>query len=256
MNNENPNLIRCLAVDDEPLALDLLEDNISKIPFLKLVGLCGSAFGARDMLDKETIDLIFLDIQMPGLTGVQFLKSLNEHKPMVIFITAYEKFALEGYALDVLDYLVKPVAFDRFEKACNKAKELFELKNAQVQLLEVLTKTANTEGGSTNELPEFFFVNADYSHIKINIADIIYVEGMKDYLKIYLATQTKPIITRMTMKTMEDKLADYPFLRVHKSFIVSVSRIDSFKAGHVIVQKHTIPVSDSYKEGLIKLRSN
>ena len=255
MNNENPTMIRCLAVDDEPLALDLLEDNIAKIPFLKLVGLCGDAFEARDMLDKETIDLIFLDIQMPGLTGVQFLKSLNEHKPMVIFITAYAKFALEGYALDVLDYLVKPVSFSRFEQACKKAKELFELKNAQIQLLEVLAKTENREGVLSTELPDFFFVNADYSHVKINFADITHIEGMKDYLKIFLFSQPKPVITRMTMKAMEEKLTNYDFLRVHKSFIVSIPFIESFKAGFVLVNKHAIPFSESYKDELIKLRS-
>lgn len=251
MNNEYPTLIRCLAVDDEPLALELLEDNIARIPFFKLVGLCGSAFEARDMLDKETIDLIFLDIQMPGLTGVQFLKSLNEHKPMVIFITAYAKFALEGYALDVLDYLVKPVPFDRFEKACYKAQAQFELKNAQIQLFDVLAKTENKD----NIKPEFFFVNADYNHIKINFADITHIEGMKDYLKIFLFSQSKPVITRMTMKVMEEKLSDYDFLRVHKSYIIAVPFIESFKAGFVLVNKRSIPFSESYKEELIKLHS-
>ena len=255
MNNEKPTTIRCLAVDDEPLALDLLEDNIAKIPFLKLVGLCGNAFEAHDMLDTAAIDLIFLDIQMPGLTGVQFLKSLTKHKPMTIFITAYSKFALEGYALDVLDYLVKPVSFSRFEQACNKAKDLFELKNAQIQLLDVLAKTENREEIRATELPEFFFVNADYNHVKINFSDITHIESMKDYLKIFLITQPKPVITRMTLKAMEEKLTDYDFLRVHKSYIVSIPYIESFKAGFVLVNKRLIPFSESYKEALIKLRS-
>ncbi|MBL7817353.1 MAG: response regulator transcription factor [Saprospiraceae bacterium] len=240
-------MIRCLAVDDEPLALDLLEDNISKIPYLTLVGKCYNAREADAFMSQEAVDLLFLDIQMPGLSGVQFLKSLKDQRPMAIFITAYEKFALEGYALDVLDYLVKPVAFDRFEKACHKAQRLFDLKNAQMQLLEVLSKTENTEGGLQKELSDFFFVNADYSHIKITIADILYIESMKDYLKIYLTSQAKPIITRMTMKTMEEKLADYPFLRVHKSFIVSLPRVEAFKSQYVIVQKQKLPVSESYR---------
>ena len=191
--------MKCLVIDDEPFALDLLEDNVRKVPYLTLIQKCSNAFEAMDVMQTEKIDLIFLDIQMAGLTGVQFLKSLSANKPMVIFVTAYEKYALEGYSLDVVDYLLKPVPFERFLKACNKAKELFELKikneelkNQAISLSEhdkTLENAQNTEGPV---LPDFFFVNADYSHVKITVSDITHIEGMKDYIKIHLSSQPKP----------------------------------------------------------------
>lgn len=236
-------MLRCLAVDDEPLALDLLEDNISKVPFLELVGRCQNGFEALNALNKNAIDLIFLDIQMPRLTGIQFLNTLQTVRPMVIFITAYEKFALEGYNLNVLDYLLKPVAFDRFYKACQKALELYDLKNPP----PTTSNPPNTEGG------HFFFVNADYGHVKIEISEISHIESMKDYLKIYLTTQTKPVITRMTLKSMEEKLSNFPFLRVHKSFIVSVPKITSIKTGFVQLGKNAIPIGENYKNALLDL---
>jgi DNA-binding LytR/AlgR family response regulator len=242
-------MLRCLAVDDEPLALDLLEDNISKVPFLELVGRCQNGFEALDVLNKNTIDLIFLDIQMPRLTGIQFLNALQTARPMVIFITAYEKFALEGYNLNILDYLLKPVAFDRFYKACQKAQDLYELKNppsSKPQILEY-SNPQNTEGGN------FFFVNADYGHVKIEISEISHIESMKDYLKIYLTTQTKPIITRMTLKNMEEKLPTSHFLRVHKSFIIAIPKITSIKTGFVVLGKNAIPIGESFKNTLLNL---
>jgi two-component system, LytTR family, response regulator len=246
-------MLRCLAVDDEPLALDLLEDNISKVPFLELVTTCRNGFEAIDALSKNPIDLIFLDIQMPGLTGIQFLNTLQATRPMVVFITAYEKFALEGYNLNVLDYLLKPVAFERFYKACQKAKELHELKTLQ-SAHENIDKngilSTSTEGSNPED---FFFVNANYGHVKIVISDISHIESMRDYLKIYSTTQLKPVITRMTLKTMEEKLAGYAFLRVHKSFIVSVAKIDSIQTKLIIIGKNKIPVSDSYKDSLTDL---
>src|SRR6478735_2987368 len=165
-------MLRCIAVDDEPLALELLEDNISKVPYLHLVAKCNNAMEAMKVLQQQPADLIFLDIQMPGLTGLQFIQSMTE-KPMIILITAYEKYALEGFNLDVTDYLVKPVSLDRFIKSCNKAKELYELKQLSREIAP-----ANDPG--------FFFVNVDYSMIKVNTADIIYIEGLKDYIKIHL----------------------------------------------------------------------
>src|SRR5580704_13364652 len=163
-------MIRCIAVDDEPLALELLEDNISKVPFLQLVAKCSNAIEAMKVLQQQSVDLIFLDIQMPGLTGLQFIQSMAI-KPMIILITAYEKYALQGFNLDVTDYLVKPVSLDRFVKACNKAWELFQLKN----------KPAIT-ASSIQTAPDYFFVNVDYSLLKVNFADIMWVEGLKDYV--------------------------------------------------------------------------
>ena len=162
-------MIRCLAIDDEPLALELLEDNISKLPYLQLVAACDNAMEAMKIMQQQTIDLIFLDIQMPGLTGLQFIQSMTV-KPMIILITAYEKYALEGFNLDVTDYLVKPVSLDRFIKACNKAKQLFELRTQQ-------RNTATTGNAGC------FFVNVEYSLVKITNADIVYIEGLKTILR-------------------------------------------------------------------------
>src|SRR3954468_12853170 len=159
-------MLRCIAIDDEPLALELLEDNISKVPFLELVALCSNPIEAMQVLQQESVDLIFLDIKMPGLTGLQFIQSLAQ-KPMFILITAYEKYALEGYELDVVDYLVKPVSLERFIKACNKAWELHQLKT-------------NKQPGA--EALPYFFINADYSLVKVVFNDIMWIEGLKDYL--------------------------------------------------------------------------
>lgn len=227
-------MMRCIAVDDEPLALDLLEDNIRKIPFLTLVKRCKNSFEAHEAVMKDNIDLIFLDIQMPGISGVQFLQAIT-NPPMVVFITAYEQFALEGFNLNVVDYLLKPVSFDRFLKAVNKAHELFTLKNNPSAPVESL---------------EYLFVNAEYSLMKITVRDILYIEGLKDYIKIFVADATRPIITRMSMKSMEEKLPTEKFIRVHKSYIVSVEKIVSIRRGKISIGNVHIPVSEHYKANL------
>ncbi len=229
-------MIRCLAVDDEPLALELLEDNISKIPFLQLIAACDNVTDAMKIMQDGSIDLIFLDIQMPGLTGLQFIESMTE-KPMIILITAYKKFALEGFNLDVTDYLVKPVPLDRFIKACNKAKQLLELKNSQ----------KNAPASAT---PAFIFVNADYSLLKINLADIMYIEGLKDYIKIHLKSAPHPVVTRMPMKTIEEELPSSEFLRIHKSYIVSVSFITAIRKSSIFLDSLELPFSDMYRDAV------
>ncbi len=234
-------MLRCIAIDDEPLALELLEDNISKVPYLKLVASCDSAFAAMKWLQEESIDLIFLDIQMPGLTGLQFIQSLSQ-KPMIILITAYEKFALEGFNLDVTDYLLKPVSIDRFIKACGKALELHQLKN----------KPKDKEAaGATN--PGFFFVNVDYSMLKVVTHDVVWVEGLKDYVKIHLAGSNKPIITRMSMKSIEEPLAPPDFIRIHKSYIISVAHITAIRKNSVFLGTMELPVSELYKDAVANL---
>jgi len=229
-------MLRCLAIDDEPLALELLEDNISQVPYLKLEGKCSNAFEALKFLQEQTVDLIFLDIQMPGLTGLQFIQSLTQ-RPMIILITAYEKFALEGFNLDVIDYLVKPVPLDRFIKACNKAWELYNLR---------LKKTEN----SSSIEPEFFFVNVEYSLLKVEFADIQWIEGLKDYIRIHLKNSSKPVITRMSMKAIEEELPSSRFIRVHKSFIVSVSAITSVRKNSIFIGVEEIPIGDNYKDAV------
>jgi two-component system, LytTR family, response regulator len=248
----------CLVIDDEPFALDLLEDNVRKVPYLTLVRKCTNAFEAMDAMEKEPIDLLFLDIQMAGLTGVQFLKSLSANKPMVIFVTAYEKYALEGYTLDVVDYLLKPVPFERFLKACNKAKELFELKIKNGELRNETDANRNPKSDLRHQNTEgppsadFFFVNADYSHVKITVSDITHIEGMKDYVKIHLSSQPKPVITRMSIKAMEEKLGNVDFMRIHKSFIVATKKIEFVRNQRIFIGKHIIPISDSFKDEMAK----
>ena len=232
-------MLRCIAVDDEPLALELLEDNISNLPYLQLVAKCSNAREAIKVMQEQPIDLIFLDIQMPGLTGLQFIQSLNI-RPMIILVTAYEKFALEGFNLDVVDYLVKPVALDRFVKACNKALELFQLKNSG-------------KGNNNEPSPDYFFVNVDYSLLKVSYPDIKYIEGLKDYLKIHLKSSSKPIITRMTMKAIEEQLPTSQFIRIHKSYIVSISFITAIRKNSVFIEQLELPVSETYQDALLKL---
>ena len=231
-------MLRCIAVDDEPLALELLEDNISKVPYLQLVAKCSNAMEAMKVLQQQPADLIFLDIQMPGLTGLQFIQSMTE-KPMIILITAYEKYALEGFNLDVTDYLVKPVSLDRFVKACNKAKELYELKNRP------------NKDASSN--PDYFFVNVDYSLLKINFNDIRYIEGLKDYIKIHLKSSPRAIITRMAMKAIEEELPVAKFLRIHKSYIVSLEHITAIRKNSVFLDEMELPVGENFREAVLNL---
>jgi DNA-binding LytR/AlgR family response regulator len=251
--------MNCIIIDDEPFALDLMEDNVLKVPYLTLIKKCSNAFEAMDVLQTEKIDLIFLDIQMQGLTGIQFLKSLSATKPMVVFVTAYAQYALEGYALDVVDYLLKPVDFTRFVKACNKAKELYELKIKNEELKTTVNTFAEQEKTLQNAVytewsssPEFFFVNADYSHFKINMTDITHIEGMKDYVKIHLASQPKPVITRMSIKNMEEKLGTVDFKRVHKSFIVAIKKIEYIRNQRIFIGKHIVPIGENFKDEMAK----
>lgn len=231
------NKIRCVAVDDEPLALALLADNIKKVPYLELVATCEDALETLDVLNRETIDLLFMDIQMPGLTGTQFLKSLNQ-RPQVIFVTAYEQYALEGFNLNVLDYLLKPVPMTRFLQATEKAREFFSRAKAPV------TK-APTE--------EHFFVHADYSLVKIQIPTILYIEGLKDYVKIHTTVHSRPVITRMTLKNLEELLPAPAFLRVHRSYIIAMNRVDAIRKLKITVAGNSIPVSEQYLPQILEV---
>ncbi len=240
-------MMQCIAIDDEPLALALLEDNISKVPFLNLVAKCSDAFEAMKVLQENKIDLIFIDIQMPGMTGLQFIESLSE-KPMVILQTAYKQYALDGYDLNVVDYLVKPVELKRFIAACNKAWDRFQGKP--------MTPSAGVPGQSVTGAAapqDFMFVSADYSLVKISFPDISWVEGLKDYLKIHLRSSAKPVISRMTLKEMEDQLPPAGFIRIHKSFIVSVESITSVRKNSVFIGEMELPVGETYKEAITKL---
>lgn len=228
-------MMRCIIVDDEQLVRELLEDNIRQIPFLSLVGSCKNPMEANEILKTEQIDLLFLDIQMPRLSGLQFLELLD-NPPLVILVTAYEKYALEGFKLNVVDYVLKPFSFQRFLMACNRASELFKLRQL---------KNAPT----ANNIPDFF-VNVEYTLVKIIVQDIEYIEGLKDYIKIYLTGAPKPVLTRMTMKAIEEKLPVPAFIRTHKSFLVAAAKITSIKRDFVCIGKTEIPVGESYKENV------
>lgn len=232
-------MIRCIAIDDEELALELLEDNIKKLPYLQLVATCDNAIEATNIIQQQKIDLVFLDIQMPGLTGLQLIQSLAV-KPMFILVTAYERYALESYNLNVIDYLVKPVPLDRFIKACNKAWELFQLKNRNPETLKEPEQ-------------QYFFLNVDYSHIKVVFADIVWVEGLKDYLKIHLNSTTKPIVARMSMKGIEEQLPSSMFIRIQKSYIVSKDYITAVRKNSIFIGTTELPVGENYKEAVMAL---
>lgn len=237
--------MRCIVVDDESMARKLLEENIRQIPFLKLVRSCKNAFEAMQALQEEPVDLMFLDIQMPGMLGTKFLASLQD-KPLVIFVTAYSDYAVESYDLDVVDYLLKPVSFERFAKAVHKALDASRARKGAPP-----PAAASPVSGAPGE-PEFFFVNVEYSLVKIPIREITHIEGMKDYVKIFLETADKPILTKSTLKGIEEKLPARRFLRVHKSYIVHIDKIESIRSHQISIGKYEIPVSEANMEQLLR----
>ena len=217
---------RCLIVDDESLALRLMEDHVSKVPGLEIVGKCRHALEALQVLQREEIDILFLDIQMPDLTGVELIKILK-HKPAIILTTAYAEYALEGYQLEVVDYLLKPIALDRFLQAVRKAQEWVDLRK-QAPSVPQTTK------------PDHFFVKSDYKQVRINYADVTHVEGLREYVSIYAGG--KRIVTLETMKNMEQLLPSDLFMRVHKSYIVNTSRIKSINGNQIELGEIRIPL--------------
>ncbi|MEJ6981676.1 LytTR family DNA-binding domain-containing protein [Pedobacter sp. P351] len=233
-------MIRCLVVDDEPLALDILTDYIEKVPFLKLVTATTSAFEALAIVQKDEVDLIFLDVQMPELTGIQFLKIING-KCNVILTTAYSQYALDGYELDVADYLLKPIAFDRFYKSVVK------VQNAIQQLTPPANNSKNLDSGPN----AFIFVKTEHRIQKIYLDDVLYIEGLKDYISIF--TKTERVITLQHMKKMEENLPAGRFIRVHKSYIISIDKIESIERSRIQIGDKTIPIGDTYRDNFFKV---
>jgi DNA-binding LytR/AlgR family response regulator len=233
--------IRTLIVDDEPLALDVLETYIEKMPELKLVCRCSNAFEANEALSAHQVDLMFLDIQMPQLTGIDFIKTLV-NPPLVIFTTAFPNYAIEGFELDAVDYLLKPISAERFMKAANKAIEQIKLRK---------TKTAQQEDDES----EFIFVKADKKFVKVKYDEILYIEGLKDYVIIKL--QVGRVITLQTMKSLEEKLPPRLFKRIHRSYICSLDKINAIVGNMVEIlengkAKH-LPVGKNYRDDLLDL---
>jgi two-component system, LytTR family, response regulator LytT len=231
--------IQCLAVDDEPLALELVSSYIKQTPFLELAGECSNAFEAMELIDKEEIELIFLDIQMPGLTGVEFTRTLEKSSqgrtPRVIFTTAFNHFALEGFRLDAIDYLLKPFNYEEFLRAANKAKHYFELLKSSSQ-----TAVPNDE--------DSMFIKSEYQLVKVNFEDILYIEGLKDYVKIFVQSETRPLLSLITLKSLEEKLPAGRFMRVHRSYIVALNKIKAVGRQGITIGKEVIPVSTQYRE--------
>lgn len=236
--------LKCIAVDDESLARKLLVEYISQLPFLELARTCKNAFEAMEALQEEEVDLMFLDIQMPGMLGTKFLASLPE-KPMVIFVTAYDNYAVESYDLDVVDYLMKPVSLERFTKAAYKA-----LEKAQKETAPPPSPIAAPPPDEPTA--DSFFVNVEYALVRVSIPEITHIESMKDYVKIYLTTAVKPVITKSTLKGIEEKLPAHLFMRVHKSFIVCLDKIESIRSHQIHIGKHEIPVSEANMEELLR----
>lgn len=230
-------MMNCIALDDEPLALDIIEAYVKKHPELHLVACCNNAAEASEILKKQSIDLMFLDIQMPGINGLNFIRSL-EQKPLFMFTTAYSEYAIDGFELDAIDYLLKPIAYDRFEKAVEKAKEYYSIKNN----LDVIESDLENE---------YIFVKANQQLVKLSYGEILYVEAFADYVKIFL--NDRKIVTLQTMKKMESKLPKDIFSRVHRSFIVNRKAVESFSTSICEVNGVKIPVGKSYKNDFVQL---
>jgi two-component system LytT family response regulator len=225
--------LKCIAIDDEPLALQQVAAYVQKMPYLELVGQCSSAFQALELLETQPVDLMFVDINMPDLNGLEFVKSLTQ-KPLLIFTTAYSEYALEGFKVDALDYLLKPFSFSEFSKAAGKARSQFELMQNAPEKLE------------SND--EFLFIKSEYKLLRVNLDDIEFIEGMKEYVRIHITGQ-KPIMTLLSMKSLEEKLPSGKFMRVHRSYIVNLEKVTTVERMTIVFgDKHRIPISDNYKE--------
>lgn len=226
--------LNCLIVDDEPLARNLLKDYIGKVPHLTLVDSCSNPLEALDVLNKKSIDVLFLDIQMPEITGISLLKTLHK-KPLVILTTAYSQYALEGYELDVVDYLLKPITLERFLRAIDKVNQ------------RVITSPAGESEPKTNDIASpFVFVKDGTKLVKIMLDDVLYVEGLKDYVTIH--TKEKKVITLQRLKSLEDQLPADKFIRIHHSFIIAIAAIDVIHKSEVQIGGAIIPISDSYRK--------
>ncbi|WP_040281730.1 LytR/AlgR family response regulator transcription factor [Psychroserpens damuponensis] len=234
--------ITCAIVDDEPMALNLVESYVEKTPFLELKQKCSSAIEAMEIINNEPVDLLFLDIQMPDLTGIEFSKMLPKNT-RVIFTTAFDHYALEGFKVEAIDYLLKPFDYAEFLTAANKANSWFELKRG-------------TKKHNISEEKDFLFVKSEYKQLRIKLADVLYFEGLKDYIKIWLKDNPKAILTLMSLKSLEEELPNSQFMRVHRSFIVALKNIDVIERSQIIINKQRITVSEQYKSKFLEYINN
>ncbi len=237
-------MIKCIAIDDEPLALKKLVTYIKKISFLELVAECRSALEAQQVIDSQEVDAIFTDINMPDLNGLDFAKSLHNHSkgPVMVFTTAYSEYAIEGYKANAVGYLLKPYSFEEFEEAALKVKEICEIR--QQAFTEVTTQS--------DDDPNTIFVKSDYKIVRIDIEHICYIEAMSEYLRISCDDKDKPVIVLLSMKKIEDYLPSNLFMRIHRSFIINLAKIIEVKKNHVILEGDaSLPIGDNYKDSFM-----
>jgi two-component system LytT family response regulator len=233
-------MIRCIALDDEPLALRQITNYIEKTPFLELKDCFESPMTAITYLQSNEVDLMFVDINMPDINGLDFVKSL-ENPPKIIFTTAYSEYAVEGFRVDALDYLLKPIDYSTFLKASNKAKSWFNLHEKQPEQIQ------------SND--DFLFIKSEYKIVRVKLDDITYIEGMREYIRIHLVND-KPIMTLLSMKAMDAQLATKNFMRVHRSFIVNLNKITTIERNRIVFDKVYIPVSEQYKDAFQQFVEN
>lgn len=237
-------MIKCIAVDDEPLALKKLETYIKKIPFLDLVASCHNAFEAQKVVDEQTVEAIFLDINMPDLNGIDFAKSVEQDHskgPVMVFTTAYSEYAIEGYKANAVGYLLKPYSFDEFEAAAQKVRDICEIRQ---QAASEISTQIDEDG--------IIYVKSDYKIVRINIEQIRYIEAMSEYLRISCDDKERPVIVLLSMKKIEEHLPDTKFMRIHRSFIINLDKIIEVKKNHVVLADDvSLPIGDNYKDAFM-----
>ncbi|MCD7963914.1 MAG: LytTR family DNA-binding domain-containing protein [Rikenellaceae bacterium] len=237
--------MKCIAIDDEVLALELIKSYVDKIPFLELSGTFTDPFGAMNFLSQNKTDLIFTDIEMADINGLQLISSL-QYKPMVVFISAYERYAIDGFSLDAVDYILKPVTFDRFLKAVNKAYDQYNKSNN--------TDIEFKRSPSVVSAPDHIFIKTENKHIKVILSEILFIEGYGDYVKIHCTGKT--IVTLSNMSALESRLPENNFIRVHRSYIVAMDKIEEIERKRIKIGNESIPVSETYAEKFFRILNN
>jgi DNA-binding LytR/AlgR family response regulator len=232
-------ILKCAIIDDEPLARECIENYVEKVDYLRLVGTGSNPLELNRILEQQPLDLVFLDIQMPVINGIDYLKS-TQNPPLVIITTAYPSFALEGFQLDVMDYLLKPITFDRFFKAVNKTKDYISLRN----------KPSTPDAEKTNAVEDYFFIKCDAKYEKIYLHEILYIQALENYVSIY--TTKRKYLTLLNLKNVEENLDKQSFIKVHKSYIVAIPKIDAIENNDILIQSSRIPISRNFKEAVIE----
>lgn len=236
--------MNCVIIDDEPLAVDVIQTYIEQLDTMHLVAVCNNPLEAVKVLSQQKVDLVFLDIEMPHLTGIDLVKTIS-YMPQFIFTTAYPQYALEAFNLNAVDYLVKPIPFQRFVQAVAKARERFELEQAKPNQI-------SSGGIPTNTVNEFIFIKSEHKNIRIEIHNITHIQGLKDYIKIYTKNDTKPVLTISSFKNILQKLPSEQFVRVHRSYVVNINYITALQKTNLLLSELRIPIGETYKLEVLK----